>query len=368
MPAPLTQEQRAVDDAHRATDRGGPERVRAIDDRGQPLRQQDPYATRPGPLMSMMQALDRAQRVAVQEQDKRRLEELRARQAQEARMREAIMRGGAAARLLHSKHQALTGRGKGNEGIGFGVVWLARQAIEAEQDDQARAAYFARRKAALEKRGLSMVSCLTMPASTLPSYVDGISASAGQRVSAREELGVAIAKAEDSRGTGKQFVFGGRATVLLDELRTRFGFETVHIDSGAPEKPDANYTSDAGTRKSHTVPNKPAFVTGADTRTRLDVRVGVDRFIKLGKKMTPESRNLWEELQRVEYAVGIADSGMHTYVLSAGNVYEFHWDKGPTSKNLTSAIPLRTFFQKWHSGVIAVPPSILTQPPEGTKQ
>jgi hypothetical protein len=319
--------------------------------------------------MSMIQALDRADRIAAQDQEKRRQEALlQARQAEQARMREASMRGGAAARLLHSKHQALTSRGKGKEGIGFGVEWLAKQAVEAEKDEQARAAYFVRRKAALEKRGLSMVSCLTMPASTLPSYLDGLSPSVEQRVSANEQLAVAIAKAEDSRGTGKQFVFGGRATVLLEELRTKFGFETVHVDSGPPKEPNANYTSDAETRKTHRVPNKPAFVTGAETGDKLDVRVGVDRFVKLGKKMTPESRTLWEQLQRVEYAVGVADSGMHTYVISAGNVYEIHWDKGPTSKGLTGAIPLRTFFQKWHSGVIAVPPSVLTESPAGAKR
>ena len=44
------------------------------------------------------------------------------------------MRGGAAARLLHSKHQAQTSRGK--EGIGFGVEWLVNQAFAAEKDER----------------------------------------------------------------------------------------------------------------------------------------------------------------------------------------------------------------------------------------
>ena len=94
------------------------------------------------------------------------------------------------------------------------------------------------------------------------------------------------------------------------------------------------------------------------------MRVGVDRFVKLGKEVSPESRTIWDSLKRVEYAVGVADSGLHTFVLTAGKVYEVHWDKGPTNPRLTEATDLDAFFKKWGSGVIAVPPGVLKARPQ----
>ena len=171
--------------------------------------------------------------------------------------------------------------------------------------------------------------------SSLPYYVEGRSASPEALAKGRQALIEAHSKAADARGTGKHAVFGGRGTVLLEELRAQFGFETVHVDA-VPKKDywnAKNYTSDAATRKSGLVPSRADLVTGADTGQPIDVRVGVDRFVKLGRKMSP-SQKLWEQLKNVEYAVGIADSGYHTYAISAGRVYEVHWDKGPKSARL----------------------------------
>ena len=102
-------------------------------------------------------------------------------------------------------------------------------------------------------------------------------------------------------------------------------------------------------------------MTGADTGKPIDVHVNVGRFVKLGKKTSAESRDLFESLKRVEFAVGIADSGMHTFALAGGMVYEVHWDKGPKDAKLTSAKPLEAFFKSWGSGVIAVPPGTLNK-------
>lgn len=60
----------------------------------------------------------------------------------------------------------------------------------------------------------------------------------------------------------------------------------------------------------------------------------------------------------------MADSGLHTFVLTAGKVYEVHWDKGPANPRLTEATDLDAFFKKWGSGVIAVPPGVLRARPQ----
>jgi len=203
----------------------------------------------------------------------------------------------------------------------------------------------------LEQQGLFMVSCLSYPGSTLPGYAAAVEKT--------EELKKVFARAENASSVGNTWVFGGRGTVLLEGLRNDLDFETTHIDSAPGEKYNnvKNYTSDSATRVSGTVPNKPTTVLGADKKSIIDVDVHVDHFVKLEKKMSAESSKNWEALKKVEFGVGIADSGYHTFVISRGLVYEFHWNKGPNDPTLTSAITLEAFFKKWGSGVIAVPRS-----------
>ena len=82
---------------------------------GTAVRQQDPYARRRGPLMSMIANLERAQREQQEEQERR--------------VRQASARGGAAARLVHDLQQR---KADGKQlGIGYGVEWLAEQALAA---------------------------------------------------------------------------------------------------------------------------------------------------------------------------------------------------------------------------------------------
>jgi hypothetical protein len=359
MPLLLTSEDRGLEGARPATGSApaaqtatGPD-ARGTGSKGTTLQQEDPYARRPGPLMSMIATLERAMR------------------DQEQRVRQGSLQGGSAARLVHNLHQEKADGAK-HLGVGYGVEWLANQAQKSSKDPKEQQAFALRKKQALDKQGLTMMSCLTMYDVSLPKYVEGASAGMPQeeRVKELQKLKEAVANAGDARGTGKQAVFGGRGTVLLEEMRKGFGFETVHID-GVRNKTYwnyANYTSDKGTHETGKVPNQPASVTGADTGKTIDVQVGVDRFVKLGKEMSPESRALWDSLRRVEYAVGVADSGYHTFVLSAGKVYEVHWDKGPTNPRLTEASDLDSFFKEWGSGVIAVPPGTLkAKPSAGTK-
>ncbi len=234
------------------------------------------------------------------------------------------------------------------EGIGVGIAWLAKQALDHRKTEAGQKQYMEEQADKLRERHMYIFSCLSIYEYGAEIY--------GKEIGRPEEMAEALAKAADARGTGKkQFVWGGRGTVLLEELRSKYGFETIHIDS-KPDIKNKDKTSDAATRKSGFVPNTANKVIGADTGERLDVRVRVERFVKLGTNISPESRKLWEALKKVEFAVGVADSGMHTFVLSRGMVYEIHWNQGPKDPGLTSVKPLDKFFQAWGSGVIAVPP------------
>jgi hypothetical protein len=270
---------------------------------------------------------------------------------------------GAVARRLHQLHQDATTKGK--DGLGFGVAWAAKRIEDFNKkhpkDKKAQEKFATDLANDLKARKLDKVSCLTMMDFPLREYAGERDFVADDKQNRRGKLADIFALAADARGAGKAEVFGGRGTVVLEELRSELGFTTVHIDSGRDAKywNFSNYTSDAGTRKSGFVPNKPASVTGADSKQPIDVRVKVDRFVKLGKKMSPESSELWQALSRAEYAVGVTDSGTHTYALANGMVYEVHWDKGPNDPKLTSAKPLQEFFGQWGSGVIAVPPESL---------
>jgi len=179
-----------------------------------------------------------------------------------------------------------------------------------------------------------------------------------------------------------------RRTVALEELREKFGFETVHVDAlkGDPKKywnnqtinprtkrPVSNYSSDADARRDTRLPHKDfRKVKGADSNKEIDVSVGIDHFVKLGgAKKTAESQKWWQKLKDTEFAVGVADQGFHTIAISRGFVYEVHWDRGPDNPSLTGKRSLEDFFTPdrekgfgWGSGIIAVPPEALPQKPQ----
>ena len=407
MPPPLTGDERGVPEwarivnwpgfasPNRGTDaRGTPAR----DTRGGGLAQEPPYAGRQGPLMKMLGALQREgsrpERLA---RENSRAVELEARE----RERDLLVKklpsvvGGARARFLHSEHQQRTKRDK-TYGIGWGVEWLPAYAREKSgwgpdkvHDTPERRAlywrYYREKEAALKERGLEEVSCLTMMEKSLPNYVRAagqVTLSKERQLDVEEVLRQAVEKAKDARGEGEigakgsKAVYGGRATVLLEELRARLGFETVYIDAEPKEgyekskgyRSANNYTSFKEARAKGKVPAVKADVIGADSHKEIDARVKLDRFVDLAK-LTPSSRVAWDELNTVEFAVGVADSGFHTFVVSGGMVYEVHWNRGPDDPRLTSSKPLKSFFKvhttglpgEWGSGVIAVPPGVLTR-------
>ncbi len=244
MPPPLTNQDKGLEGARPATGPApaaqtatGPE-ARLTGSKGTALQQQDPYATRRGPLMSMIAAVERAKREQAEAQAKERV-------------RQASLVGGAAARFVHDFHQRKAD-GK-HLGAGFGVEWLVKQGVKSSKDEKAQEAFVQRKRLELEKKGLGMWSCLTMYAASLDRYVDATSAGTPpeERKKQAQKLQNGLENAYDAQGTGKQRVFGGRGTVVLEEMRKEFGFETVHIDAarGKPKKGNKNYTSDEGTRR-----------------------------------------------------------------------------------------------------------------------
>lgn len=398
MPPPLTDEERGVPEWARivnwpgfeSPDRGT--RESAARDAPGDLQQQPPNSgrqrSRPG----------RAAR------EKARAAELEAKVEAKERERDLLLKrlpslaGAARASFLHSEHQEKTRDGK--PGIGWGVEYLTAYAKmksgwDKEHDTPERLELYRRyygeeaaRLETLKARGLEEVSCLTMMEKSLPGYIHALSElglSKEKQLDLEEAWRKADERAKDARAEGvvgapgSKAVEGGRATVLLEELRKHFGFETVYIDTEPKEgyekkkgyKSKANYTSLKQARAKGTVPavkETEATVIGADTHTEIDARVNLDRFVDVAK-LTQSSRALWEKLKRVEFAVGVADSGYHTFVVSRGMVYEIHWNKGPEDPLLTSRKSLESFFKahtdgswgQWGSGVIAVPPGVLAR-------
>jgi len=335
--------------------------------------------------MRMVSVVTRAEKLRSQDQLEVRLDRLEkqfSKKETEFEKRLPSIAGGAKARFLHESHQQATSQ-PNRSGIGYGVQWVDDLATALSfghtpdpkspnpiKDNE----WFAYRQQALDRlkrSGIKEVSCLTVMQESLPAYAkaQGLLGSQGARADLDLKIKAALDKAADSRGpgvNGAPSVYGGRATVLLEELRSKFDFQTVHIDALSEAEKEKywnkdNYTSDEDVRLKGTVPIKKADVVGADTKSVIDTRVRVDRFAVLGKNMTRESRELWETIKNAEFAVGVADTGFHTFVISGGLVYEVHWSQGPTDPKLTEASPVRKFFKNnggdWGSGVIALPPS-----------
>ena len=68
----------------------------------------------------------------------------------------------------------------------------------------------------------------------------------------------------------------------------------------------------------------------------------------------PQSSPGMEALKEVPFALLAAKGGMHMGAVIYGQVYEFHWSTGATSKAVITAVPLTEW--DWLSGAVVVPP------------
>jgi hypothetical protein len=315
---------------------------------------------------------------------------------------------GTAADTLVSSHHSTAHRAKhgdwksGDWGVGYGTTWAdseaQKQALTAlnlkhvpKKGERMYAAYakefwMARGKIAddLSRAHLEEMSCLTMMQKQLESYARASEILSQDQGKHEKQLTEMIKKARDARPHPED-ALDARGTVVLEELRKEFGFETIHVDAvpADPKKywnnqqinpktgrPIINYSSDADARRHARIPRDEnnRRVDGADTQQKIDVSVGIDHFAKLGERTTAESRKWWKVLKESEFAVGVADQGFHTFAVSRGFVYEVHWDRGPDNPTLTGKRSLEDFFNPnrengfgWGSGIIAVPPEALPQ-------
>jgi hypothetical protein len=294
---------------------------------------------------------------------------------------------GARAEAIVSSHRKKARPGGKNGagaalGVGFGNVWADAQASDRLRKRKLKATEenlkIAREEITkpLLEAGLREMSCLTMMREPLQEYARVSGILNNDEGAAERLLGIAIDNAKDARSEGPTFVPEARGTVLLEELRGKFGFKTIHVDALTSDaklywnnQKHWNYSSDRDARQKARLPKDENYrkVKGAESHQDIDVSVGIDYFVKLDKKMTPESRKWWDVLQHTEFAVGVADQGYHTYAVSRGFVYEVHWDKGPDDPTLTERTGLREFFKPhgdWGSGIIALPPGALPQSSE----
>lgn len=310
---------------------------------------------------------------------------------------------GATAGAVVNSHRANAKRAmdgdwkNGKWGVGYGSVWADRQAIEVakkslnlknlpDKKDPKYQAFWnkywdARAEIVkpLSDAQVEEMSCLTMMQKPLESYVKTRHLVSGDR-DAEQRLKKLIAQAHDARPHPTEDQ-DARGTVVLEELRKQFGFETVHVDAlkGDPKKywnnqTVKNYSSDADARKHNRLPKDESHrtVDGEDSHKPVDVSVGIDHFVKLGgKKTSKETREWWKALKDTEFAVGVADQGFHTFAISRGEVYEVHWDRGPDDPKLTGKRTLEDFFRPdrengfgWGSGIIAIPPEAFPQTPD----
>lgn len=150
-----------------------------------------------------------------------------------------------------------------------------------------------------------------------------------------------------------------RGTALLRALHDEADWTTVYFHSGDPdESAGGKYENVANTGL---YPAKLA----RENRTHTEWQAPIDYRINnlsLGQRAQDEiSRHNLQQLKDVPFAVGVVDSGMHTFVFSYGKVYEVHWSAGPDDPGLFEVSTLENFMRGWTSGAVAIPTDVLRE-------
>jgi len=162
-------------------------------------------------------------------------------------------------------------------------------------------------------------------------------------------------RARDARSKGKYRVETARGSVAVNALREA-EWRTVFFAKDATDA-ESKLTVKKGEGPLTGSPTVP----GADTDTPVEVRVKMDHnivgFARHTTKTLREQANVdLAKLDKVPFAVGFFEWGMHTFVFGYGQITEVHWDKGPKSHDVIEKSPFRTVAQQWSHGVLAIPP------------
>jgi hypothetical protein len=145
-------------------------------------------------------------------------------------------------------------------------------------------------------------------------------------------------------------------TAMLRELHNTAGWTTVYFHTGDEDSSAGRYEK---------VAQKKLYPwTTKDQNSHPEVQVPVDYLIdnlQEPASQDPTSATNLEALLKVPYAVGVVDSGMHTFMLSYGRVYEVHWGAGPKDRTLFEVSDLKDFMSNWTSGAVAIPSELLRE-------
>jgi hypothetical protein len=150
-----------------------------------------------------------------------------------------------------------------------------------------------------------------------------------------------------------------RGTVLLEQARVQDGFTTWYYSR------DTHIDKYLETVRKHLYgPPQGHVVRGKLTHRRIDVGIHITKG-KFVLNFAPDhahhahkDERALDELRNVPFALGAADWGTHTFVLSNGYVYEDHWKEGP-EEHVFQKSSFEDFSRRYEengAGVIATPP------------
>jgi RHS repeat-associated protein len=147
-------------------------------------------------------------------------------------------------------------------------------------------------------------------------------------------------------------------TAMLRELHDTAGWTTVYFHTGDEDSSVGRYDKVAQKKLYPWTTDPPG--------SHPEVQVPVDYLINNLEEpaaQDPTSATNLEALLKVPYAIGVVDSGMHTFMLSYGRVYEVHWGggPGPNDPTLFEVSDLKDFMSNWTSGVVAIPTELLRE-------
>jgi hypothetical protein len=151
---------------------------------------------------------------------------------------------------------------------------------------------------------------------------------------------------------------GKAGTAMLRSLHNEAGWTTVYLHTGAEDASVGQYPKVAKTRLYPWTTKPP----GSHPEVQAPVDYLINNLNDPDSQDAISTANL-EALRKVPFAVGVVDSGMHTFMLSYGRVYEVHWGRSPKDPNLFEVSDLDDFMAGWTSAAVAIPTDVLRKEP-----
>jgi RHS repeat-associated protein len=145
-------------------------------------------------------------------------------------------------------------------------------------------------------------------------------------------------------------------TAMLRELHNTAGWTAVYFHTGAEDLSVGRYEKVAE-KKLYPWTTEPP---GSHPEVQAPVDYLINNLTE-PESQDPTSAGNIEALLKVPFAIGVVDSGMHTFMFSYGRVYEVHWSRGPKDPNLFEVSDLKDFMSNWRSGIVVIPSELLRE-------